>query len=419
MEPAKRVRKFWEFFQANQDREELILYGGSGGAKSYSTCQWLVELFFTVPGLLFLITRKTRPALHATTWRMVLEILDEDGYERGRDYTLNKSELEIHAANGNDMRFTGVDDPHKLKSSSYNIAYIEEITEFTSEDYFFIKNTLRRPRKDGKPNQLLMSFNPIAASHWVWQERVIQRNPERSALIHSVHWDNPFLPKEYRDTLEDLIGKNENLYKVYTLGEPGVLGNLIYENYVLCRNYDEIPNTDVCYGLDFGFNHPSVLIQLKMYDGEPYFRELIYQSHLTNTQLIDLIKLRVPDINRRVYCDAAEPARIADLRMAGINAIPADKNVIDGINYLKTTKIHIDYGSINLIKEIGQYSYVKKGEMVLEEPVKFMDDGMDAARYAAFSHRPTGKQPFNAETLKRALNPEVKAMQFKFKGAKV
>lgn len=366
------MRKFWQFFRDNPDVEEYILYGGSGGSKSHSTCQYLVELLFTLQDIIILVTRKTRPALKATTWLMIRDVIEADGYVEGTDYILNKSDLEIHA-NGNIMRFTGLDDPQKLKSSSYNYAYIEEITEFTSDDLFFITNTLRRPRTDGRKNQLFMTFNPVAASHWVWQDKVIARDPVKSAIVHSTHYDNPFLPDSYRQKLEDLVNKNENLYRVYTLGEPGVLEELIYSNYEITRKYDEIDTDTVSYGVDFGYNNPTALIEQKLKDNEPYYRELIYQSHLTNTQLIDLIKQRVPDIRKRFYCDSAEPARIQELRTAGINAMPADKNVIDGINYLKTLRMHIDYYSPNLQKEIRQYSYVKKGDTVLEEPVKFMD----------------------------------------------
>ena len=251
------MRKFWQFFRDNPDVEEYILYGGSGGSKSHSTCQYLVELLFTVSDITVLVTRKTRPALKATTWRMIIEVLEADGYTEGEDYALNRSDLEVHA-NGNVMRFTGLDDPQKLKSSSYNYAYIEEVTEFSEDDVFFIENTLRRPRMDGRPNQLFMTLNPVAATHWVWKKKVLKRDPTRSALIHSVHWDNPFLPGNYRKKLEGLIEKNLNLYNVYTLGIPGVLGNLIYQNWdeITSAAYDAIPDTNLSYGLDFGYNYP-------------------------------------------------------------------------------------------------------------------------------------------------------------------
>ena len=411
-----RIEKFLDFFHQNAGKVEQILYGGSGGAKSHSTCQHLVEELFNTPDLAILITRKTGPALRATTWRMIREILDADGYIRGKDYEMNITSMEIKVIGTSSfMLFTSVDDPQKLKSSAYNIAYVEEITEFTPDDVFFIRNTLRRPRKDGRVNQLIMTFNPVAATHWVWQRLVIAADPVKTAIIHSTHWDNPFLPDTYRADLEGLINQDENKYRVYTLGEPGVVGNLIYTNYSICRDCDKIPGDDISYGLDFGFNNQTGLIECKMYDGEPYWREIIYQSHLTNSQLIDLIKQRVPNLARRFYCDSAEPARIAELRMAGINAMPADKNVLDGINYIKTLKLHIDYESPNLIKEIQQYSYAERGGVVMEEPVKFLDHLLDGARYAIFSQRNTGTRPFNPEALKRALNPDVKPLKFAFK----
>lgn len=369
------MRKFWQFFRDNPDVEEYILYGGSGGSKSHSTCQYLTELLFTVPDIVFLITRKTRPALKATTWRMILEGLAADGYQEGKDYSLNRADLEIHASNGNVMRFTGLDDPQKLKSSSYNYAYIEEVTEFSPDDVFFIENTLRRPRNDGLLNQLFMTFNPVAATHWVWKEKVLKRDPKRSALIHSTHWDNPFLPQSYRDKLESLIEKNQNLYNVYTLGIPGVLGNLIYQNWDEVRSdvYAAVPDTNLSYGLDFGYNNPLALLEIKIADEEVYARELIYETHLDDLEQVDRIKKAIPlqYRNRTIYCDSAYPGRIKALKAAGLKAVSSDKDVVDGINYVKTLRLHFDHNSVNLISEAGSYEYIKKGDEVQEEPVDF------------------------------------------------
>ncbi|MGB3988758.1 MAG: phage terminase large subunit, partial [Minisyncoccales bacterium] len=189
------IEKFWRFFDENTDKEELILYGGSGGAKSHTTCQRLVRDFFTIPGLHFMITRKTGPSLKATTWRMIRQILSDFQYQEGRDFHLNRTDKEIEAPNGNIMRFTPIDDPQKIKSASYNVVYVEEITEFTEEDIFFVKNTIRRPNSGEYRNKLIMTFNPIDINHWVWQRHVIKMNPAKAAIIHSTHWDNPFLPQ--------------------------------------------------------------------------------------------------------------------------------------------------------------------------------------------------------------------------------
>jgi hypothetical protein len=66
--------------------------------------------------------------------------------------------------------------------------------------------------------------------------------------------------------------------------------------------------------------------------------------------------------------------------------------VKDGLDYCKGRKLHIIRGSDNIIKEIKAYSYKMRkdasGESVsTDEPVKFMDDAMDAMRYSRASMR--------------------------------
>ncbi|MDD5188896.1 MAG: PBSX family phage terminase large subunit [Methanoregula sp.] len=370
--------------------EELILYGGSGGSKSHTTCQRLVRDFFTISDLHFMVTRKTGPSLKATTWRMIRQILFDFNYIEGRDYHLNRSDKEIEAPNGNIMRFTPIDDPQKIKSASYNVVYVEEITEFTEEDIFFVKNTIRRPNKTAYRNKLIMTFNPVDINHWVWQKHVIKMNTAKTAIIHSTHWDNPFLPQAYRDQLETLAEQDENFYRIYCLGEPGVLEHVIYRNYCSALFPTTITdNDDLIYGLDFGFNNPSALIEICIRDGAPFIRERLYESKLTNSQMIDRANALGLNKDFPYYCDSAEPDRIEEWRQAGYNAIPADKSVKDGIDYVKRHRLNIDPGSINTLKEIPAYSYRKKGDQVLDEPVKFRDHAMDAIRYALYTHSKT------------------------------
>ena len=90
-----------------------------------------------------------------------------------------------------------------------------------------------------------------------------------------------------------------------------------------------------------------------------------------------------------IYCDSAEPARIQDIRRAGINALPADKDVKAGIMFLKGRKLHIHQGSVNLIKEIKSYKFLNKDSKDLL-PLKINDHACDAMRYATTALRKTG-----------------------------
>jgi phage terminase large subunit len=113
-------------------------------------------------------------------------------------------------------------------------------------------------------------------------------------------------------------------------------------------------------------------------------REL-YESGLTNSELIERLKLF--GIGRRtIYADSAEPARIKEIYRAGFDIRPANKSVPDGIDCMKRRPMFIRKECPNTIKEIQGYVWKKdKNGNLLDEPVKFNDHAMDAARYAILS----------------------------------
>jgi phage terminase large subunit len=59
---------------------------------------------------------------------------------------------------------------------------------------------------------------------------------------------------------------------------------------------------------------------------------------------------------------------------------------------VKSIPLFITRRSTNLIKEIKSYKWkIDKDGKVLDEPVKFNDDGLDALRYAIFTRMFTPK----------------------------
>jgi phage terminase large subunit len=204
------------------------------------------------------------------------------------------------------------------------------------------------------------------------------------ASFQSNYKMNPFLSKEYIEQLEGLAEIDENYYRIYALGEWGVLQNLIYSNWDVVNKMPE-DYDEVIYGLDFGYVNPTVLLEIRIKENEIWAKEIIYQSHLTNAELIDLLKEKI-DRNVSIYADSAEPQRIEEIYQAGFNVYPSEKNVQFGINRVKQYKLHILEDSVNLIKEIRSYKWKEDKEgRILEEPVKFNDHAMDAMRYALAS----------------------------------
>lgn len=376
-ERPKLIGKFYRFLEGSKKRINL-LYGSAGSGKSYSVAQLFIRRFYREKNKRFLVLRKTLPSLKITAYKLILDLLKEYGLP----YYLNKSEMTISFCD-NEILFKSLDDREKIKSYEGNYLWVEEATEITHED--FMQLNLRLRRKTDSINQMYFTFNPISRLHWIYQE-LFEKKKDNVAILHSTYKDNPFLPEDYIRELEALKEQDEMYYKVYTLGEWGVLRNIIFTNYELV---DEWPETvdEVIYGLDFGYNNPSALLEVGIKDQEIYLRELLYESYLTNQDLIEKMKELILDRSRYIYADSAEPARIDEIARAGFNIHPAEKSVKDGIDFVKRQKLHILKDSVNLIKEINGYKYREdKDGNALEEPVKFRDHLMSAMRYAIYTH---------------------------------
>jgi len=375
-----RIPKFGRWLDSRTERI-LVVYGGAGSGKSFAVAQHVCHLLLTVPDIRIAVIRKTLPALRITAYRLILDTLRAWGVP----FAHNKSELLI-TVNGSEILFKSLDDPEKIKSAEFNLVWVEEATDIERED--FLQLNLRLRRAGARPNQIILTFNPIDAYHWIVTDLVQQERPD-VAVLHSTYKDNPYLDAEYTRQLEDLINQDENYYRIYALGEPGVLRNIIYSNWTVAPAPAEKPK-DRYYGLDFGHTNPSALVEVCLHGEAVHVSERLYQTHLTNADIIGRLKeLVVP--GSIIYADAAEPARIEEIKRAGFRCLPADKSVKDGIDYVKRIRLHLDPASANLISEIRAYKYREdRGGRVLEEPVKFNDHLLDAARYALYTHAKRG-----------------------------
>lgn len=383
----KLIETFYQFLE-NRKKRIMVVYGGAGSGKSVSMAQLFIRRLISENDMRMLVLRKTLPALRITAYRLILDLLKQYGIP----HTLNKTEMLIVCpATGTEILFKSLDDPEKIKSYEGNYLWIEEATEVNREDFMQLNLRMRRANPYGI-NQLYLSFNPISAFHWIKTE-LIDSGRDDIATHHSTYLDNPFLSAEYKAEIEALIHQDENFWKIYGLGEFGILQNTIYHNYVVEPVSIWPPNMeDRFFGLDFGFNNETALVEVNIYDAEPYVRERLYEKGLTNADLI--ARLKSLDVGRdTIYCDSAEPARITEIRKSGLVAVPAKKDVKDGLDYCKRQKIHISADSSNLIDEIRGYKYKEDRDgNVQDEPVKFRDHLLDALRYALYTGMKRGSK---------------------------
>lgn len=337
--------------------------------------------------LKFVVVRKTMPSLKRTC----LELFEKRCELLGMPFRVNHQDNIARIGTHSKVVMISMANPteyEKIKSlTDVDYIWVEETNEIFESGYEELKRRLRGGEADYQ--QIISTFNPISMAFWGY-ERFFVNNISNPHKIHTMVEDNPFMDDEkgeiYKQELRDLENRNKNLYDVYYLGKFGQLEEAIYIN---CEIVDVIPKcSQIFYGLDFGFNNPTALLEIGERDQVYYENELIYESGLTNRDLI--LRLNELEINKQapIYCDNAEPARIQEIWEDGYNALPAEKKVKDGIDYCKDQNIKMHSNSINLIKENQGYSWSKDKEgNVLDEPVKFKDHLMDARRYAHYTQR--------------------------------
>jgi len=364
-------------FEANVRAYEMHKFraicneGSTRSSKSYSLIQ-LLSLYIPFKYKKSIsIVSPSLPHLKRGVRRDFLSVLQQAG--KYSDEAFNRTDNIYHYPNGSFVEFFGVEDSGKTHGPGRDILYLNEMNLISRETYTQLAI---------RTNETIFAdYNPADEYSYVYE---VADKPG-NCKIHSTYLHNlANLTPEIIAEIESLKDADENLWKVYGLGLRGTSSETVYTHW---KTIDHFPAGDqVTYGLDFGYNHPTVLTKCGIYEKKLYVEELLYESKLTTNDLCDVIKMLGLTRSCEIYCDSAEPKTIEELKRMGLNAKPANKSVYDGIQFCKSMPLYITRGSTNLIKELRSYKWkTDKDGKVLDEPVKFFDDGCDSFRYGIFS----------------------------------
>jgi len=382
MQVELKVNKAYRPYLKSTNRYE-IFYGGSGSGKSHFVAQKMVLNHIREAGRKTLVVRKVGRTIRHSCFSLIREVIASTGLEKHFNIPKGKTEFDITCFNGNQFIFTGLDDVEKLKSIvGVTDIWVEEATEITQDDFTQIDLRLRGESRH--PKQIILTYNPVSALSWL--KRYFHDAPsENISILRTTYKDNAFIDDEYRNVLESLEQKDPTYYKIYALGEWGVLGNLILSNYEVSDFDNNTDNFTVYQGLDFGFNDPSAFVKVGVRDDEIYILDELYLKGLTNIELLGYVE-QMTDRKISIIADSSEPDRIKEFRQKGFNMRAAEKgpgSIKAGLDFIKRRKINIHPSCSNFLKEIQGYKYREdKDGNVYDEPVDMNNHLMDALRYA-------------------------------------
>lgn len=361
----------------NSSTEDIIVnQGGSSSGKTYSILQVLFSKALQ-ERYVITVVGESIPNLKAGALRDALDIINSSPILKSFITDYNKSERILTFMNGSVMEFKSYLTPQDAKSGKRDYLFINEAQGIS----YAIFNELYMRTKI----QCFVDYNPNE-EFWVHENLIGTKGVK---LFISDHRHNPFVPDKIREKLEALRYKDMELFKVYARGMTGKIEGLIFRNF----NFVEgVPTQSkfIAHWLDWGYtNDPTSFGTVFLYNGELYLDEKIYQTGLTNSDIIAKLKeLRIHP-NDEIVADSAEPKSIADLQRAGYFVMPASKgadSIINSIDILKPYKLNITESSIGLKKEVKSYKWkVDNTGKTINTPVDFNNHSIDGIRYVALN----------------------------------
>lgn len=377
----------------NKPQFVQIYYGGSSSGKSYFLAQKIV--LDNIGGVNWLVCRNVANTLRNSSFNEITKAISNMGLMPY--YRISKAAMTITCTlNNRQILFAGLDDSEKIKSvtpidSVLHRVFIEEATEIKREAYKQLTKRLRGKSEFSKC--VILAFNPILRSHWIykeffgqWEDNKNSYEDDKISILKTTYKDNLFLTEDDRKQLEDET--DEYYYQVYSLGNFGILGHVIFKKWRVEDLSEKIPQFDRIYcGCDFGFaSDPNALIKVHLDKTRKkiYVFDEWYQAGMTDDELLRVCTGFVGD--QYVTCDSAEPKTINFLANSGIKAVAAVKgpdSINRGIRWLQDYEIIIDVRCQNFKNEIEQYHWQQdKNGNAMAKPADLNNHLLDALRYA-------------------------------------
>ena len=349
-----------------------IIQGGTSSSKTFTILTFLIQYAIDNPNSEISVVAESIPHIKRGALKDFIKIMRWIGnFNEGN---FNQSNLTYRFNKGSYIEFFSADQPDKLRGARRDILFINECNNVNFESFQQLNIRTKK--------FVYLDFNPTS-EFWVHTEL---KDEQDSDFLILTYKDNEALDNSIVQQIEKNRLKAEtsaywaNWWRVYGLGEIGMLEGVIFSNW---KQIDVLPKEAklIGIGLDFGYtNDPTSAIEIYNYNGTRILNELVYQTGMLNSDIAKRLPKHVP-----VYADSSEPKSIDEIRRYGITikGVTKGKDSINyGIDVMQQQEYLITSQSVNLIKELRAYCWdVDKHGTRLNKPIDNNNHAIDALRY--------------------------------------
>ncbi len=374
----------------SSDSRYFIVTGGRGSGKSFSVNLLLVLLTYEA-GHTILFTRFTLASAYIS---IIPEFIDKiETLNIEDDFHITKDEI-INKRSGSKILFKGIktssgDQTANLKSLTNVSTWVMDEAEELVDESIFDKIDLS-VRNLKQQNRVILILNPVTKEHWIYsrffEDKAIMggtnTTKDNITYIHTTYLDNlDNLSESYLNQIESIKSRRPDKYKHQMLG--GWLAKaegVIFSNWTIGK-FKKVGVS--VFGQDYGFaSDESTLVETNIDNRNRiiYLKECFYLKGLTTTQIAELnLKHAQKDL---IVGDSAEPRLLSEIKAKGCNIVKAIKgqgSITYGISLLQDYDLVVEENSINLIKELNNYSWLEKKSKTPQDRFNHL---IDAIRYS-------------------------------------
>lgn len=347
--------------------------GGTSASKTISILIWCIRYAQQENhrGELVSIVSESYPHLQAGAMLDFKNIMQGHGYWKEEEWHDTKHVYTFPNTNVK-IEFLAVDSFGKAHGPRRDVLFINEANNLS---YQIVDQLITRTRKT-----VWLDWNP-SSEFWFYT----QMQPSRKDIdfVTLTYLDNEALE---RVTVEEIESHRDNKawWTVYGLGQLGSIETRIYTGWKMVQ---DIPHEArlIRRGLDFGYSSdPAALVDVYEYNGGFILDEQLYQKRMFPSDIARHI-LALDDPQVLVMADSAQPGSIDEMRMLGVNVLPAAKgpgSVNKGIASVQEKQMSATSRSLSLWREYRNYLWIvdRDGHQTMN-PEPGNDHLLDATRY--------------------------------------